>query len=88
MIALEARGLGVPAQCILLETAAQNTIDNALNCLPLLQQHAIASITLVTSDYHMPRARLLFELVLEGTGIQLSWAEVSDENTSLCWAST
>jgi len=66
----------VPSNRIVIEDKAQNSIENALNCLPILQSSSIQHIVLVTSDYHMPRCRLLFEMVLEGTGIDLSWTEV------------
>lgn len=71
---------GVPGHCIVIEDQAKNTIENALLCLPLLQEQKVTHIVLVTSDYHMPRSRLLFEMTLKGTGILVSWAEV-------CWMS-
>ena len=40
--------------------------------LPILEKHRVQHVTLVTSEYHMPRSRLLFELVLAGTGISLA----------------
>ena len=61
---------------VVIEDKAQNSIENALNCLPILQGKGVHHMVLVTSDYHMPRCRLLFELVLQGTNIELSWAEV------------
>ena len=77
LLAAQAISAGVPPKCIVIEDQAQNSIENALNCLPVVQKSDISHIVLVTSDYHMPRCRLLFELVLQGTGIELSWAEVS-----------
>ena len=56
---------------------AKNTIENAFQVLPLLEKHRVQHVTLVTSEYHMPRSRLLFELVLAGTGISLAFAEVT-----------
>lgn len=77
LLAAQAVLAGVPSHSIIIENQARNTVENALLCLPLFQQHQIKHITLVTSDYHMPRSRLLFELVLRGTDVQMSWAEVS-----------
>ena len=76
LLAAQAVSAGVPCQCVVIEDQAKNTVENALLCLPLLQQYNISHVVLVTSDYHMPRSRLLFELALNGTKIQLSWAEV------------
>ena len=82
LLAAQAVSAGVPFSCIVIEDKAQNSIENALNCLPILQHKNISHIVLVTSDYHMPRCRLLFELVLQGTGIELSWAEVTTQPTT------
>lgn len=76
LLAAQAVSAGVPASCIIIEDKAQNSIENALNCLPILQSKRVTHCVLATSDYHIPRCRLLFELVLQGTGINLSWAEV------------
>ena len=56
---------------------AKNTIENAFLVLPILGEHRVQHVILVTSEYHMPRSRLLFELVLAGTGISLAFAEVA-----------
>ena len=76
LLAAQATSSGVPHDRIVIEDQAQNSIENALNCLPILQSSKIQHITLVTSDYHMPRCRLLFEAVLQGTDIDICWAEV------------
>lgn len=46
--------------CIILDHKAQNTIQNARETKLWAQQNGIKTIRLVTSDYHMPRARLEF----------------------------
>lgn len=84
LLAAQAVLAGVPSRCIVIEDQAKNTVENALLCLPLLQKDHIHHITLVTSDYHMPRSRLLFELVLKGTGIQMLWAEVRLLSCAAC----
>jgi uncharacterized SAM-binding protein YcdF (DUF218 family) len=45
---------------VLLEEAATSTVMNALNCKELLDTSDDLNITLVTSDYHIPRAKLIF----------------------------
>lgn len=84
LLGAQACSAGVPSDCIVIEDQAQNSIENALNCLPLLQSAKVQHTVLVTSDYHMPRCRLLFEMVLQGTGIALSWAEVFILDISRC----
>lgn len=79
LLAAQATSSGVPHGCIVIEDQAQNSIENALNCLPILQSSKIQHIVLVTSDYHMPRCRLLFEAVLQGTAIDVCWAEAYSE---------
>jgi len=56
--------MGVPARDILLERASRNTYDNARYTAVLLNGKGIRSILLVTSAFHMRRARDLF--VAEG----------------------
>ena len=84
LLAAQAVSAGVPLTSVVIEDKAQNSIENALNCLPILQSKGVHDVVLVTSDYHMPRCRLLFELVLQGTSIELSWAEVRAVLASPC----
>ncbi|KAL3131399.1 hypothetical protein ABBQ38_007712 [Trebouxia sp. C0009 RCD-2024] len=83
LLAAQAVSAGVPISCIIIEDKAQNSIENALNCLPILLSKSVQHVVLVTSDYHMPRCRLLFELVLQHTFIGLSWAEAYSEVSNL-----
>ncbi len=53
--------MGVPAQAILLERASTDTRENAVYSAQLLRKHGLHSVLLVTSAFHMPRARALFE---------------------------
>lgn len=52
---------GVPASAILLETASQNTWENVENIAPLLNQQEVESVLLVSSSFHMWRAKLITE---------------------------
>ncbi len=52
---------GIPADQILLESQARNTWENALNLQALLKPHSDQTWLLVTSAYHMPRAKGIFD---------------------------
>lgn len=52
--------LGVPREALLLESASQNTHDNAVNCAAILRQRGFRRVLLVTSALHMPRAMETF----------------------------
>lgn len=50
---------GVPVRWV--EGASRNTVENAAFSAPLLRAAGVTTIYLVTSDFHMHRARALFE---------------------------
>jgi len=52
---------GVPAQQIHIETGSKNTWQNAVSLLPLLKSNGIHQVVLVSSAWHLPRARWCFE---------------------------
>lgn len=58
--------------CIVLDHKAQNTIQNAQETRNWAQKENIKTLRLVTSDYHMPRARLEFKKNIPGIRI-LAW---------------
>jgi len=53
--------LGVAGQSILLEKQSRNTTQNAEYSADILAEQGVNRILLVTSAYHMPRAKGLFE---------------------------
>lgn len=53
--------MGVPPSAILQESNSLNTYQNAANVKPILQQHGIGRVLLVTSALHMPRSLLVFQ---------------------------
>lgn len=57
-------GTPLPDCCIDLGYAATNTWGNATESAEWIQQNNIGSVFLVTSDYHMPRARLEFSFTV------------------------
>lgn len=55
------RDLGVPGQALVLENRSRNTSQNAEYSAEILAEQGVNRILLVTSAYHMPRAKALFE---------------------------
>ena len=53
--------MGVPDSAIIEEPNSLNTYENAVNVQKILDQKGIKEVLLVTSAFHMPRARLIFE---------------------------
>ncbi len=58
-----ARDAGVPSERLVLERNSTNTLENALHCRAILRAHGWQRITVVTDDYHLPRALLAFRLL-------------------------
>jgi uncharacterized SAM-binding protein YcdF (DUF218 family) len=59
------------ACCIELGYAAGNTRGNAIETVDWARRKGVSSITLVTSNYHIPRANYEFGRYLSGISIQL-----------------
>ncbi|HEY3066252.1 MAG TPA: YdcF family protein [Methylomirabilota bacterium] len=55
-----AEDLGVPRAAIVLDEEATRTHDSAVNAAAFLRARGMKSAILVTSELHMPRARLAF----------------------------
>jgi uncharacterized SAM-binding protein YcdF (DUF218 family) len=62
---------GVPYSAILEEPQGEDTWGNAIFTRQVLEQHGLRSAILVTSPYHSRRAKLTFDTVYAGSGIQL-----------------
>lgn len=52
---------GVPADAILLENASRTTIENLVLAKPVLAEHDLASVLIVSDPLHMRRAMLIAE---------------------------
>jgi len=52
---------GIPAEDILECVESASTIEDARLCRPVVERHGITGLIVVTSDFHVPRARFLFE---------------------------
>ena len=47
---------GVPADCLIVEDASTNTIQNLRNAKEIMEAHGYACAAMITSDYHLTRA--------------------------------
>jgi uncharacterized SAM-binding protein YcdF (DUF218 family) len=57
----QALAAGVPEKAIWLDEQSKNTSENAKNVAVILAQHNLSDVILVSENYHLRRARLLFE---------------------------
>jgi uncharacterized SAM-binding protein YcdF (DUF218 family) len=62
---------GVPADCILLESRATNTAENAAFALPIIEAHRFAAVVLVMSDFEGIRAHLTAKRAWRGRAIEI-----------------
>jgi uncharacterized SAM-binding protein YcdF (DUF218 family) len=62
---------GVPASAILEEPLGEDTWGNAVYTRQVLEQHRLGSAILVTSPYHLRRAKATFDAAYSGSGIEL-----------------
>jgi uncharacterized SAM-binding protein YcdF (DUF218 family) len=58
-----ARAQGVPSSAIFMEPQAEDTIQNACYSARIMKQHGWSSAEVVTSQYHLPRAGMIFSHV-------------------------
>jgi uncharacterized SAM-binding protein YcdF (DUF218 family) len=78
--------LGVPQSAILEESQAEDTWGNAVYTRQVLETHGLRSAILVTSPYHIRRAKLTFDAVYAGSGIELAVHEAPDSQwRKLSW---
>ncbi|KXK26387.1 MAG: hypothetical protein TR69_WS6001000390 [candidate division WS6 bacterium OLB20] len=77
----------IPAEKILTENLSRDTIGNALfTRLLFTDPLGIKNLTVVTSDFHMPRTRTLFEWVYTlapASGVALRYENASDDGIDL-----
>lgn len=69
---------GVRAQDIMLEEKAENTYQNAVYSKDIVLKQNFKSAIIVTSPYHMRRAKLVFGRVFRNTGIKLLYSATKD----------
>jgi len=59
-----AKNLGISAEKIILEEKAYTTIDNAVYAKKILETEKLRSAIIVTSPYHLKRAKYIFKKVM------------------------
>lgn len=52
--------LGIPADAFVESAESANTVEDATLCRPIVERHGFKRLILVTSDFHLDRARFLF----------------------------
>ncbi|HUW65294.1 MAG TPA: YdcF family protein [Spirochaetia bacterium] len=72
----EAIAEGVPRDAFILDRQAQNTYQNAVYSKALMEKYGLHSAIVVSSDYHMRRASLIFAHVFRGTGTTFTYVSV------------
>ena len=60
VMARVAAAQGIPPSAIFVETKAKNTIENACYSARLMSNHGWHSAEVVSSEYHLPRASMIF----------------------------
>lgn len=63
---------GIPGSAILDEPLGEDTWGNAIYTRQVLEQHGLTSAILVTSPYHLQRAKLTFDAAYADSGIRVS----------------
>ncbi|WP_028766220.1 YdcF family protein [Shewanella fidelis] len=63
--------LGVPADTFTNIALSRFTFEDATLAKPIVEQHGFSHITLITSEFHMPRAKLIFSALF--ANYQLSY---------------
>lgn len=72
---------GVDIKRLRLDYRANNTVENFTTLVDDLKKRGIKSVYLVTSDYHMRRAKIIGEIVLGSRGIDFKPITVPSETS-------
>jgi uncharacterized SAM-binding protein YcdF (DUF218 family) len=74
---------GIPAHDIVEFAVSTNTLEDASCSKPIVQKYKVTKIVVVTSDYHLDRARYVFEREYADTEIDSEFsATETDEEAS------
>lgn len=73
--------MGIPADKILLTGVVENTAQEADGVRELMESHGLTSAILVTSSFHMPRAKMLFERA--GVSVEPYAVDFKSQNINL-----
>lgn len=66
---------GIPAEDILPPVISSNTVEDVCLARPEIERSGVDRVVVVTSDFHLPRARFLFEREQMGIEITFSGSE-------------
>jgi len=69
---------GVPREALILENQAKTTHENATHVKAVVSSMGFKSAIVVSSSYHMRRARMIFNKVFDGTDVKLLYSPVRD----------
>ena len=72
---------GIDGNRLHLDYRAVDTVTNFTTLVDELEARRIKSVYLITSDYHMRRARIIGEIVLGSRGIEFKPVEVPSERS-------
>lgn len=77
-MAARAVNAGAKAQDIILEEKAESTYENAVYSRDIVLKNGFKSAIVVSSPYHMRRAKLVFGRVFRNTGVKLIYCSTKD----------
>lgn len=79
---------GVSSERVYLDYRATDTVTNFTTLVPQLKQQGIRHLYVVTSDFHIPRARVIGTLVLGHNGIAFTPLAVPSDYPPEPWLKT
>jgi len=74
---------GLPTQALVEFAESANTLQDASFSKPIVLKYRVPQLVVVTSDYHIDRARYIFEREFADTGLRIKYA-VSQTNETAC----
>jgi len=79
---------GIPASAILIDESARDTNENASGAADLARVRGVSNIIVVTSPYHMARAKIIFAREFAGLGVVRGHPSEYDNNWPGNWWAT
>jgi len=74
---------GFPAEAIVEFAESATTLEDACLSKPIVLKYGAPQILVITSDYHLDRARYVFEREFAGTGVWIEFS-VSETDVETC----
>lgn len=66
---------GVPDSAFLSQAASMFTFEDATLSKPIVSQHGITKVIVVSSEFHLNRVKLIFDFIYNGVDVQYYGAE-------------